>query len=305
MRGTIRRRRALALGGIGLGLVALILLLTSGGGGEQHGASSAKAAEGAQLPRGGRTLLPRMRIVAFFGAPQDDELGALGVGSPAHAAPRLERVARPYRRLGRPVVPAMELLSDVANAAPGRDGLYMSRQPDSVIRRYLDAARAHKQLLILDIQPGHAGFFGEVTRLEKWLREPDVSLALDPEWHTPGGVPGRLIGSVDAREVNAVSFWLERLVRRRDLPQKLLLVHRFTPGMIKGIVKPRRRVAVTINVDGFGTRVVKRFKYQSFARQHPRRVFDGFKLFFKEDTRIFRPRQLGAFRPVPDVVVYE
>jgi hypothetical protein len=82
-------------------------------------------------------------------------------------------------------------------------------------------------------------------------------------------------------------------------------VHRFTPGMIKGAVKPRRRVAVTINVDGFGTRVVKRAKYQSFAHQHARGVFDGFKLFFKEDTRIFRPSQLKAFRPVPDVVVYE
>jgi len=304
MRGTISRRRALALAAVGLGLVALVVLLGRGGGGRRAG-TTASAAAAVQLPRGGRTLLPRTRVVAFYGAPQDTELGALGIGSPAHAARRLERVAAPYRHLGRPVVPAMELLADVANAAPGRDGLYMSRQSDGVIRRYLDAARAHKQLLILDIQPGHADFFGEATRLEKWLREPDVSLALDPEWHTPGGIPGQIIGSVDAREVNAISFWLERLVKRRDLPQKLLLVHRFTPGMIKGAVKRRRRVAVTINVDGFGTRVVKRAKYQSFAHQHPRGVFDGFKLFFKEDTRIFRPSQLRVFRPVPDVIVYE
>src|SRR3954451_12509108 len=304
MRGTIRRRRVLAIGAVALGVIALGALLSRGGDSGPKG-TTAKAAAPVQLPRGGRTLLPRKRIVAFYGAPQDTELGALGIGSPAHAARRLERVAAPYRHLGRPVLPAMELLADVANADPGQDGLYMSRQPDKVIRRYLDAARAHKMLLILDIQPGHAGFFGEVTHLEKWLNEPDVSLALDPEWHTPGGVPGQIIGSVDAREVNAVSFWLERLIKRRNLPQKLLLVHRFTPGMIKGTVKPRRRVAVTINVDGFGTRVVKRAKYQSFAHQHARGINDGFKLFFKEDTRIFRPRQLRAFRPVPDVVVYE
>jgi hypothetical protein len=304
MRGTIRRRRGLAVGAIAVGVIALVVLLSRGGDEVKPGAT-AKAASAKQLPRGGRTLLPRTRVVAFYGAPQDNELGALGVGSPAHAARRLERVAAPYRRLGRPVLPAMELLADVAQSGPGETGLYMARQRDSVIRRYLRAARAHKQLLVLDIQPGHAGFFGEATRLEKWLREPDVSLALDPEWHTPGGVPGQIIGSVDAREVNAISFWLERLARRGDLPQKLLLVHRFTPGMIKGVVKPRRRVAVTINVDGFGTRVVKRAKFQSFAHQHVRGVFDGFKLFFKEDTRIFRPSQLKAFRPVPDVVVYE
>ena len=303
MRGTIGRRRLLALGAIALGLVALVVLLTRGSG--DHSSTSAKAAGGPQLPRGGRTLLPRTRVVAFYGAPQDKQLGALGIGSPAHAAQRLERVAAPYRHLGRPVLPAMELLADVAQSEPGQTGLYMARQRDSVIRRYLDAARAHKELLILDIQPGHAEFFAEVLRLEKWLREPDVSLALDPEWHTPGGVPGQIIGSREAREVNAISFWLERLVQRRNLPQKLLLVHRFTPGMIKGTVKPRRRVAVTINVDGFGTRVLKRAKYQSFAHLHGRGVFNGFKLFFQEDTRIFRPSQLKVFRPVPDVVVYE
>ena len=303
MRGNISRRRLVGVGAIALGVIALVLLLSRSGDGGST--TTAKAKAGAELPRGGRTLLPRSRIVAFYGAPQDKELGALGVGSLEQAARRLERVAAPFRHLGRPVLPAMELLADVAQNGPGETGLYMARQRNSLIQRYLDAARKHKMLLVLDIQPGHAGFFSEVLRLEKWLREPDVSLALDPEWHTPGGIPGQVIGSMEAREVNAISYWLERLVKRRDLPQKLLLVHRFTPGMIKGKVKPRRRVAVTINVDGFGTRVVKRERYQTFSRLHGPGVFNGFKLFFKEDTRIFRPTQLKPFRPVPDVVVYE
>src|SRR3954471_24312873 len=144
MRGTVQRRRALVAGGLALGIIALVVLLTRGGGdGAGSGATTAKAAAGAQLPRGGRTLLPRARVVAFYGAPQDDELGALGIGTPAHAARRLERVAAPYRRRQRPVVPAMELLADGADAAPAPAGLYMTRQPDDVIRRYLAAARAH------------------------------------------------------------------------------------------------------------------------------------------------------------------
>ena len=46
-------------------------------------------------------------------------------------------------------------------------------------------------------------------------------------------MPGQTIGSVDAEEVNAVSAWLAGIVRRGDLPQKLLLVHRFTEDMIE------------------------------------------------------------------------
>ena len=61
-----------------------------------------------------------------------------------------------------------------------------------MIRRYLNAARKAKALLVLDIQPGHSDFFTEATRLRKWLREPDVGLALDPEWHVQAGqVPAR------------------------------------------------------------------------------------------------------------------
>src|SRR4051812_41179316 len=127
MRGTLWRRRAAAVGAIALGVAVLAVLLAHGGGG---GKSRPRAApdKAPQLPRGGRTLLPGHTVVAFYGAPQDTELGALGVGSPGHAARRLERVAAPYRRLGRPVLPAMELLADVASREPGQNGLYVNRQ---------------------------------------------------------------------------------------------------------------------------------------------------------------------------------
>src|SRR4029079_13889877 len=135
MVGTIGRGRLRAVGAIALGVVARVALLSRGGDGGSTTPARAKA--GAELPRGGRTLLPRTRIVAFYGAPQDKQLGALGVGSPAHAASRLERGAAPYRHLGRPVLPAMELIADVAQSGPRETGLYMARQRDSVIRRYL------------------------------------------------------------------------------------------------------------------------------------------------------------------------
>ena len=155
----------------------------------------------------GARSCPDYRVVAYYGAPQDKQLGALGIGSPAAARARSStKQAKGYERKSRPVMPAMELIAVVAAAHPGEGGRYNLRQPDSVIRRYLKAARKAKALLILDIQPGRSDFFTETKRLRKWLKEPDVGLALDPEWRMgPGQVPGQVIGSVSAREVNATT----------------------------------------------------------------------------------------------------
>ena len=309
----IRRRRLSALGVVGG--VALLAGMAIGAGAGDDGSGdqgrSANAAQRAdapppQLPRGGRSIFPGHRVVAYYGAPQAAELGALGIGSPDSAGRRLRLQAAPYARKTRPVLPAMELIATIANAHPGMDGMYRTQQPASVIRRYLRAARRAKALLILDIQPGHADFMDEVKRLDRWLREPDVGLALDPEWHTPGAQPGTVIGSVDAADVNAVSRHVARIVRRHNLPEKLFVVHQFTEDMVRNkqlVVQPRG-LAVTMNVDGFGTRPAKVSKYRLFTNDG-KRFNDGFKLFYREDTDLMKPRSVLALEPPPDLVVYE
>ena len=260
-----------------------------------------------QLPGGGRRLFPDKRVVAFYGAPQDPQLGVLGIGTPAQAGRKLLRQARPYERRTRPVLPAMELLATIANRDPGADGLYISRQEPAVIDRYLRAARRIDALLILDIQPGRAGFVSEMRRLARWLREPDVGLALDPEWHVQEGeVPGQVIGSVDASVVDQVSRELAAIVRDGRLPEKLLLIHQFTDDMIrdKGRLQRHDGVALTINVDGFGDQPNKVGKYSELT-QTARGFHHGFKLFYEEDTNLMQPRNVLALGPPPDVVVYE
>ena len=55
-----------------------------------------------------------------------------------------------------------------------------------------------------------------------------MSLALDPEWSVqPPALPGQEIGSTNASVVNEVSAYLSRIVRENNLPEKLLVVHRF------------------------------------------------------------------------------
>jgi hypothetical protein len=306
----VYRQRRLALAAGVLGVVALAAVLLGTGGPESRapatGGEAAQAAEPPQLPRGGRSILPEHRVVAYYGAPQDPQLGALGIGRPRGAARRLERQAGPYGRKRRPVLPALELITVIATAHGGADGQYRTRQEDSVIRRYLRAARRAKALLLLDIQPGRSDFFTETTRLRKWLEEPDVGLALDPEWRVTGGeVPGQVIGSVSAREVNATSAWLDQLTARLGLPEKLFVVHQFTDDMVdETALNAREHLAVVLNADGFGGRAVKRAKYHAFTRQE-HGFHQGFKLFYEEDEDLMGPRDVMRLRPKPDFVVYE
>jgi hypothetical protein len=288
-----------------------IVTMTGGGSGSPSAKSVVElareqAAKPPELPRGGRRLFPRYRVVAYYGAPGNAELGALGIGTPAQAGRRLVAQMRSYQRGRRELLPAMELIAVVASGSAQQDETYSHPQSDATIERYLAAARRLRALLILDIQPGQADFMVLTRRFERFLREPDVGLALDPEWHTPGSVPGKVIGSTDAQTVNRVSTYLADLVKKNRLPQKLLVVHQFTDSMIRDRerLKRRRSVAIVLNVDGFGDQPNKIAKYYEFT--HPRTRFNrGFKLFYREDTNLMTPSQVLGLRPRPDLVIYE
>lgn len=309
-----RRRKRLRLAAlVPLAILGLVLGVRAGADhGNTDGVASGDAAgPPSELPGGGRQIIPAHRVVAFYGAPQDTELGALGIGGPREAGRALLRQARQYRNLGKPVLPAFELIADLATADPGPSGHYNLRQTKGTIRRYLGAARHDHALLILDIQPGTADFMNEVQALAPFLKQPDVSLALDPEWHiAPGEIPGQVIGSVDAGTVNDVSAYLSGIVRRNRLPQKLLVIHQFTDDMItdRGTLEANPGVALTLNADGFGDRPNKVSKYRSLRPASDGLdviAFSGFKLFYSEDVGLMSPPSVLRLRPEPDLIIYE
>ncbi len=305
-----RRRRNALLTVLGVAAtISFVVGASSGSNGEAESDRGEPLPPSGELPGGGQTLFPDRRVVALYGAPQDPQLGALGIGSPDDAGEELEKQAAEYDDPERPVLPAMELISTIAAADPGDDGDHNFRQPDRVIDRYLAAARERGALLILDIQPGYADFMDEVRRLEPYLREPDVGLALDPEWSVePPEIPGQVIGSVDAQTVNEVSAYLDEIVTEERLPQKLLIVHQFTDDMIDGreMLEERPGVAIVLNSDGFGNIPDKEVKYDELSPQGPTRQFDaGFKLFYLEDFPLMTPKQVLNLKPEPDLVVYE
>ena len=261
----------------------------------------------AQLePGGGRALFPNRRIVAFYGAAGIPRLGVLGTAPPEKLWPQLATQAAHYDQPGTPALPAYELVAFITQAAPGPDRTYASRITDETMDVYLDTVRAHHGLLILDIQPGRTDFLEDVKSLAHWLAEPDVGLALDPEWKLAANeLPSKQIGHTTAAVVNSVSAWLSQLVAAQNLPEKLLLIHQFTPDMVsdKPSVQAAPGVALVFNMDGFGAQPAKLSRYQALAADN--RFALGFKVFYHQDKDPFTAADLLSLTPAPNVIEYE
>lgn len=264
----------------------------------------------AQLPRGGTEVFPRYRLVGYAGLTGASTLGRLGTGDLDQRIDELERRARPYRR-AREVLPVVEVIATIVQAAPGRDGAYRTRLSDAKIERYLKAARRHRALLLLNIQPGRSDFLTESMAYDKWLREPDVGLALDPEWAMdPGQRPGQVFGHTTGAELNRVARHLADLVETHQLPEKVLVYHQLAPRIVRqeSKLKDHRGVALVKSVDGIGLPAEKVHTYNRVNESTPDFVHAGFKLFYDEDRKsgpLMTPQQVLALKPRPDYVIYE
>ena len=282
----------------------------SGGAARSDPEASAPTGGPGQLPRGGTTLFPRYRLVGYSGGPHTPAFGRLGIGDLDARVAEIERRGVAYAA-GREPLPVLELITVVAQSRPGPDGRYRLRIDDAVIDDYLAAARRHRALLLLNIQPGRADFLAEVKALKRWLVEPDVGVALDPEWAVgPQEVPGRVYGSTTGRELAGVAAYLQSLVRKHRLPQKAMVVHQLAPRIVTGFRSVGRHpgVAVVQSVDGIGSRVDKVATWRRLVATLPPVVHPGFKLFFEEDTEsgsLMTPQQVLGLRPQPEYVLYE
>jgi hypothetical protein len=259
------------------------------------------------LPRGGTRLFPTFRVVGFYGRPGTPGLGVLGEGSADDTARRVADQGAAYAGGGRPILPALEVIASLATAGPGPDGDYSAPIDGAVLDEWLAAARRHKMLLLLDLQPGRADFLDEARRYERWLVEPDVGLALDPEWsvRAPDRPGGGRIGSTDGATINRVSEYLAGLVRTHRLPQKLFVVHQFTRPMVqdKHLVVARPELATTFHADGFGSPEAKASTYGLVHAPPP--FWMGYKLFYRQDTPMPTPATVLGLDPPPDLVTYQ
>lgn len=249
-------------------------------------------------------------IVAYYGSPRTPSMGILGQHAPedvadllAGRATKFDAVAGEHAR----VLPALHLVFGVAQPQSKNDSLYVQYVDDRTIRQFIDLARRRGFVLILDLQIGHSNALAEVQKIEPYLEEPDVFVALDPEFALSGSVkPGEQIGAIDAGDINAVQSYLAALTAEHHLPKKLLIVHQFQAGMITGAAGIERRtdVDLVIDMDGYGPADIKEAKYQQYgaASYAP---YGGIKVFLEHDPDPLTEQQLLNIRPRPAFIAYQ
>ncbi|MEO5840921.1 MAG: hypothetical protein ABIQ73_13440 [Acidimicrobiales bacterium] len=251
-------------------------------------------------------VMPGAMIVAHYGSGFDARLGVLGTQPPFAAAAAVRERALQWTRFGLPVVPAFNYIASIATSGAGPDGDYSTPSDLATLRSWLDGIRSVGGIMVIDIQPGRSDFVSELRRYESLLLEPDVHVALDPEWRMgPGEVPGTIIGSVGVDEVNAATQYLADLVRVHQLPRKIVVLHQFTPFMIRERERlaARDELHVTIQLDGFGSPEAKLSKYRELHAVAP--FYSGFKLFLQQDTRLMDPTEVRALDPPATWVSYQ
>ncbi len=262
-------------------------------------------------PNPNRDALPspvqRNLVVSYYGNPQAPSMGILGQLPPEEVADHLEARAAVFRFLTRSydVLPALHIVYAVAQPEPG--GASLAYLDDLTVRQFIALERRRGFAVIIDLQIGHSDALAEARRIEPYLDEPDVSVALDPEFALPDSAqPGDRVGSIGAADINAVQDYLATLTRQRRLPRKLLVVHQFESWMITdaSAIDRRSDVDLLIDMDGYGPAGIKEAKYRAYgaAEYAP---YGGIKIFLAHDTDPLSEASLLSLSPRPRLVVYQ
>jgi hypothetical protein len=252
-----------------------------------------------------RSFLSANMIVSYYGSPYAETLGILGQHDPPELVPLLKTQAQTIDDLNgiRGVQPALHIVYATAQSDPGEDGHYLNYIDAETTQQYIDLACQERFMVFLDLQNGRSDPVAELKKIEPYLLNTNVHVALDPEFTLgEGQVPGETIGHLDAEQINAVQVELERFVEENNLPDKILILHQFDEGMIrdKADIQSFPHIQIVIDMDGFGPADVKVRKFGTFAQpaEHA-----GIKIFFEQDDPRLTDEEVVALDP--DVIIYQ
>jgi hypothetical protein len=260
-------------------------------------------------------ILPFKRVVAYYGNLYSTRMGALGEFPKKQMLAKLQAEVKNWSDADSVIdaVPALHYIAVTAQGAPGKGNTYRLRMPHHQIDTIVNWAKEINALVFIDIQVGHSTLQQEMPEFEKYLAMPNVHFGIDPEFSMKGGErPGSVIGTFDAADINYATEYLASVVKKYNLPPKILVVHRFTQRMVTNYknIKLRPEVQIVMDMDGWGGAAKKRSTYYSFIAPQPVQ-FTGFKLFYYNDTkrsnaeRIMTPQELLQLRPAPIYIQYQ
>lgn len=259
-------------------------------------------------------ILPYKRIIAFYGNLYSNRMGILGELAPDQMLIKLDEEVARWNVADSviPAIPALHYIAVTAQGNAGRDGKYRLRMPFSQIDSVLRIAEKRDALVFLDIQVGFSTLQDELPKLDTFLRMPHVHLGIDPEFSMKDDLPpGKRIGHFTAADINYAANYLAEIVRENKLPPKVLVIHRFTQGMIKDYaqIKLHPEVQQVIHMDGWGAPALKKNTYQRYVVREPVQ-FTGFKFFYKNDLirpphRMVTIEEILGLTPKPVYIQYQ
>ncbi len=260
-------------------------------------------------------ILPYNRIIAYYGNLYSKRMGILGELPPKELHKKLDNEIKKWEQAdsSMPCIRALHYIAVTAQGSAGKDGKYRMRMPFSQIDSVLAIAKMRDRCLVfLDIQIGLSTLQEELPLLKKYLLMPNVHLGIDPEFSMKTGVrPGKVIGTMDADDVNYCSDYLAKLVKENNLPPKVLIVHRFTSGMLKKYqdIKLLPEVQIVVHMDGWGSKNLKFATYKRTIYKEPVQ-FTGFKIFYKNDLKnaphqLTTPEEILTLKPRPVYIQYQ
>ena len=260
-------------------------------------------------------ILPFNRVVAYYGNLYSKKMGVLGEYGEEEMLARLEGEVKKWEAVDpeTSVIPALHYIAVVAQGTAGADGKYRLRMEDTEIDKVLAMANKINAIMFLDIQVALSDIQTELPVFEKYLKLPNVHVGIDPEFSMKTGArPGKVVGTMDGEsDVNFVINYLSKIVQENKLTPKILVVHRYTRGMLTNFakIKPTPEVQVVMHMDGWGGKDKKISTYKSFIYTEPVQ-FTGFKIFYKNDTKepdtkIFEPSELLKLNPRPIYIQYQ
>lgn len=259
-------------------------------------------------------ILPFNRIVAYYGNMYSKNMGVLGQYPPKVMLKKLQDEVKAWQKADTtiPVKPALHYICLTAQAYAGKNGFHSLRMPFKQIDSVIHMAQSINALVFLDLQVGSSTVQNEVPLLEKYLKMPNVHLGIDPEFSMKdGSIPGKKIGTYDAADINYTSQYLASLVKKYNLPPKILMVHRFTKKMVTNYkdIKLRPEVQMVMDMDGWGGPDLKKGTYHYFIEGEPVQ-FTGFKLFYKNDIqnpphRLLTMKEVLQLKPAPVYIQYQ
>jgi hypothetical protein len=259
-------------------------------------------------------ILPFNRVVAYYGNLYSKGMGVLGQYGEVEMLSRLGAEVKKWNEAdpATPVIPALHYIVVVAQGQPGQDGKYRSRMPFTEIDKVIEMAKKIDAIVFLDVQVGFSNVQTEIPLLEKYLKMPQVHLGIDPEFSMKTGIrPGKIVGTVDASDVNFVANYLAKIVKENKLTPKIFIIHRYTQKMVTNYkeIKPLPEVQIVMDMDGWGEKDKKITTYREFIYKEPVQ-FTGFKLFYKNDvltagTSLMTPKDLLKLNPKPIYIQYQ